>query len=108
MDRTTRSAKPVLSIPVPPRFDATIGVEKEYLTPPIWVASNPPPIFERTEMKRTVSEASSWGGYEEDKEEETTTSSLEAQDKKNVITAEIVNSLEVECLLVASSTGTIT
>jgi hypothetical protein len=107
MDRTTRSARPVLSIPVPPRFDTTVGVEKEYLTPPIWVASNPPPMFDRTEMKRTVSETSSWGSFDEDKEEETTTSSLETHNKENVIMAEIVNPWGVECLLVASSTGTI-
>ena len=61
-----------MTIPLPPKFDADAGAEDEYLTPPIWVAMNPPPIFERPGMKRTASEISSWGGDEED---ESTTSS---------------------------------
>ena len=97
-----RPGRPALNIPLPPKFDANVGVEEEFLTPPIWVASNPPPMFERTEMKRTMSEASSWGGDEE--EEETTTE----EDKE-------IQRYRRDCisyfwfiLMVASSTCTIT
>jgi hypothetical protein len=79
-----RPGRPVLNIPLPPKFDANVGVDEEFLTPPIWVASNPPSMFERTEMKRPISEASSWGGDEE--EEGTTTE----EDKEISIIEEIV------------------
>ena len=89
--RTTRAGRPTLSIPLPPKFDATATVEQEFLTPPIWVASNPPPMFERpTEMKRTMSDISSWGGDDED--EENQSSSSADVDKENV-TDEIVSPL---------------
>jgi hypothetical protein len=85
--RATRSGRPTLSIPLPPKFDATSAVEQEFLTPPIWVASNPPPMFERpAEMKRTVSDISNWDG---DDDEEIQSSSSAEPDKENV-TEEIV------------------
>jgi len=59
-----------MTISLPPKFDASVPVESEFLTPPIWVASNPPPVFERPEMKRTMSEVSNWAGDEEEEEEE--------------------------------------
>src|SRR5271154_1476236 len=80
--RATRMGRPKLSIPLPPKFDATAAVEQDFLTPPIWVASNPPPLFERqTEMKRTVSDISNWGGDDED--EENQASSSADVEKKN-------------------------
>ena len=77
--RTTRLARPALTIPLPPKFDVNVPVEDEFLTPPIWVASNPPPVFERPEMKRTMSEVSSWGG--DDEEEESSTSLQHAENE---------------------------
>jgi len=68
-----------LEIPLPPKFDVTSQVEDEFLTPPIWVASNPPPLFERPEMKRTMSDMSNWEG-DEDESASTTTSSSEMQE----------------------------
>ena len=80
--RTTRSGKPALRIPLPPKFDASSAAEQEFLTPPIWVASNPPPMFERqTEMERTVSDIKHWGG---DEDEENESSSSAETDKVNV------------------------
>jgi hypothetical protein len=73
----TRPGRPALNIPLPPKFD---GVEEEFLTPPIWVASNPPPMFERTDIKRTMSEASS-PEWDEDVEETT----IEEDKEYNVI-----------------------
>jgi hypothetical protein len=69
----------MLRIPLPPKFDPSTRVEDEFLTPPIWVASNPPPLFERPEMKRTMSEMSNWGGDDDDSAitMSTTTSSSE-------------------------------
>ena len=64
--RAGRLGRPALTIPLPPKFDATVPVEDEFLTPPIWVALNPPPVFERPEMKRTMSEVSNWDGDEEE------------------------------------------
>lgn len=64
--RRRRSARPMMTIDLPPHFDADAEVEEEYLTPPVWVAVNPPPIFERAQMKRTASELSGWCGDEED------------------------------------------
>lgn len=82
-----RPGRPVLNIPIPPKFDANVGVEEEFLTPPIWVASNPPPMFERTEMKRTMSEASSWGDEEEKEEQDESTTQ---QDNETSVIEEIV------------------
>jgi hypothetical protein len=79
--RTTRLARPAMTIPLPPKFDVNVPVEDEFLTPPIWVASNPPPVFERTEMKRTMSEVSSWGG---DDEEEDLSPSSQQGEKEHV------------------------
>jgi hypothetical protein len=53
-------------ISMPPKFDPNAEMEQDFLTPPIWVASNPPPVFERPEMKRTLSDMSSFGGDDED------------------------------------------
>ena len=77
--RTTRLARPALTIPLPPKFDVNVPVEDEFLTPPIWVASNPPPVFERPEMKRTMSEVSSWAG--DDEEEDLSTSLQQAENE---------------------------
>jgi hypothetical protein len=85
--RTTRPRRPSLSIPLP-KLDTTAGVEQDFLTPPIWVASNPPPLFERREMKRTVSELSSWGGDDDGKS--MTSSSEHEGDKENEVTEKIV------------------
>jgi hypothetical protein len=90
--RATRSAKPMMSIPLPPKFEFNAGVEDEFLTPPIWVASNPPPMFERPEMKRTMSEVSSWGG-DEDEESETSSESQETeqeQEELEVVTVQFL------------------
>jgi len=102
----SRSGRPVLNIPLPPKFDSNVGVEEEFLTPPIWVPSNPPPMFERPEMKRTMSEASSGGGdeeeeYEEEEEEERTT-----EDKESGVIEDIVFPVMV-ILMVATSTCTV-
>ena len=67
-----------MNIPLPPKFEWNDGVEDEFLTPPIWVASNPPPLFERTEMKRTMSDLSSWGGDDD----ETSSTSSEQPEKE--------------------------
>ena len=101
----SRSGRPVLNIPLPPKFDSNVGVEEEFLTPPIWVPSNPPPMFERPEMKRTMSEASSGGGdeeeeYEEEEEERTT------EDKESGVIEDIVFPVMV-ILMVATSTCTV-
>lgn len=80
--RATRSARPMMSIPLPPKFEFNAGMEDEFLTPPIWVASNPPPMFERTEMKRTMSEVSSWGGDEDDEESVTSSESQEKEQEE--------------------------
>ena len=85
--RPTRSGKPIMNIPLPSTFDATAEVEEGFLTPPIWVAMNPPSMFERNEMKRTVSEASSWGG---DEDEESTVSSSGQTEKENEAKDELV------------------
>ena len=78
-----------MNIPLPPKFDASKAFEEEFLTPPIWVAMNPPPMFERTEMKRTVSEVSSMWGGDYDEEEESPVST-EHEDRQNIEVQEIV------------------
>jgi hypothetical protein len=90
--RRTRCFRPALNVTLPPKFDATEGVEDEFLTPPIWVAVNPPPIFERPEMKRTVSEASSWQG---DEEEPLSPRSTQPNDVENKDNAEVDESVYV-------------
>lgn len=93
--RSTRS-RPSLKIPLPPKYDANNKDADEFLTPPIWVASNPPPLFERPEMKRTMSDMSNWGGDEDDSATTTTTTSssekienenLETQ-KENIVVSQ--------------------
>jgi hypothetical protein len=98
--RMTRSARPTLNVTLPPKFDATEGVEEEFLTPPIWVAMNPPPIFERPEMKRTLSEVSNWQG---DEEEPVSPRSLPsaAEDKENPLLEDAVRfSLSNQSLMI--------
>jgi len=80
--RTTRSGKPIMHIPMPPR---DIVVQDEFLTPPIWVAMNPPPLFDRgTDMKRTMSDTStSWGGDEDEDESSANSEPVTAQEPDN-------------------------
>ena len=68
-----------MTIPLPPRFDASVPIEDEFLTPPIWVASNPPPVFERVEMKRTMSEVSNWAGDDDDEDDDDEKSSTSSE-----------------------------
>jgi hypothetical protein len=83
--RTTRSARPMMSIPLPPKFEFNDEVDDEFLTPPIWVASNPPPMFERPEMKRTMSEVSSWGGDEDDESAASSESQEKEEEEEEVV-----------------------
>jgi hypothetical protein len=99
--RATRSGRPLMTITLPERNDS-FQVEEDFLTPPIWVAMNPPPIFERPEMKRSVSDISSWGGDED----EQSSTSLEKMDHENEIQERVIPLLSV--LMVASTTGDIT
>jgi hypothetical protein len=69
-----------MHIPLPPKFDASAKVEDDFLTPPIWVAMNPPPMFERPAMTKTLSDASSlWEGDEDDNDNESSTSLEQAE-----------------------------
>jgi hypothetical protein len=69
-----------MHIPLPLKFEASAEVEDEFLTPPIWVAMNPPPMFERPTMTRTLSDASSlWEGEEDDNDDESSASSEQAE-----------------------------
>ena len=73
--RATRG-RPAMHIPLPPTFDASTAADEDFLTPPIWVAMNPPSLFERPEMKRTASEvSSSWGGDDDESVTESVVSS---------------------------------
>jgi hypothetical protein len=95
--RATRSTRPIMNIPLPPKFEWNDGIEDEFLTPPIWVASNPPPMFERPEMKRTMSEVSSWGG--DDDEATSTSSELPGKEEDEVqerLTVCVYSSLDAD------------
>ena len=96
-----------MTIPLPPRFDASVPVEDEFLTPPIWVASNPPPVFERVEMKRTMSEVSNWAGDDDDEEEEdngsTSSEQLGKEDGTEILKENVRLQNDVILMLVATT-----
>jgi hypothetical protein len=96
-----------MTISLPPKFDASVPVESEFLTPPIWVASNPPPVFERPEMKRTMSEVSNWAGDEEEEEEEdgSTSSEQPKQEDEREASKESVRVNDDVMLMAVTTTG---
>jgi hypothetical protein len=105
--RSARFGRPGMTISLPPKFDASVPVESEFLTPPIWVASNPPPVFERPEMKRTMSEVSNWAGDEEEEEEEdgSTSSEQPKQEDEREASKESVRVNDDVMLMAVTTTG---
>jgi hypothetical protein len=96
-----------MTIPLPPRFDASVPVEEEFLTPPIWVASNPPPVFERVEMKRTMSEVSNWAGDDDDEDDDdegsTSSEQLGQEDCTDILKENVKLQKDVILMLVATT-----
>lgn len=92
---------------MPPKFDVTAPIEDEFLTPPIWVASNPPPVFERPEMKRTMSEVSNWDGDDEEEDDITSPDQKDAEEEEEV-TKENVRFKNSSVLIIVTTTHKVT